>query len=55
MKGRPAGASVRPTSSLTIAAHPLAAGDQMTGRGPFVSGFGQSCVRSVAAAPTTCG
>ena len=54
MKGRPAGASVRPTSSLTIAAHPLAAGDQMTGRGPFASGFGQSCVRRPPA-ETTCG
>ena len=31
MKGRPAGASVRPTSSLTMAAHPLAAGDQIDG------------------------
>src|SRR4029453_7138358 len=41
----------RPTSSFTIAAQPLAAGDQMTGRGPLVSGFGQSCVRGGAAAP----
>ena len=43
MKGRPAGASVRPTSSLTMAAHPLAAGDQITGCGPLASGFGQPC------------
>ena len=38
MKDRPAGASVRPTFWLTMAAQPLAAGDQMTGAGPFVSG-----------------
>ena len=51
MNGRPAGASVRPASSLTMAAQPLAAGDQMTGWGPLASGSGQPCSRSLAAAP----
>ncbi len=51
MNGRPAGASVRPTSSLTMPAQPLAAGDQMTGCGPLFSGSGQPCSSSVAAAP----
>src|SRR6478735_5432928 len=51
MNDRPAGAIVRPTFWLTMAAQPLAAGDQMTGAGPFVSGFGQPCSSRVAAAP----
>ena len=34
-----------------MAAQPLAAGDQMTGAGPLVSGFGQPCSSRVAAAP----
>ena len=51
MNGRPAGASVRPTSSFTMPAQPLAAGDQMTGCGPLFSGSGQPCSRSLAAAP----
>ena len=51
MNDRPAGASVRPTFWLTMAAQPLAAGDQMTGAGPFVPGSGQPCSSRVAAAP----
>ena len=51
MNGVPAGASSAPARSLTMPAQPDAAGDQITGRVPLASGFGQPSTMSWAAPP----
>ena len=51
MNGVPAGASSAPARSLTMPAHPDAAGDQITGGSPLASGFGQPSRIRWAASP----
>src|SRR5690242_9255913 len=51
MNDLPGGARILPTCSLTMAAQPLDAGDQITGCGPLFAGSGQPLTSSCAAPP----